>query len=721
MSQVTPSPAHPRPLDAFRRAVTQFDRTQINVWMGARNALGIALPLAVGVDLGHTGSGLVAATGALNVAAADGVDSYRQRAARMVAASVVGAITVFVSALLGGSDALTVAMRVLWAFACGLLVCLGPVAADIGTISLVVFIIFSAQAMTPSDAAWAGVIALGGGLLQTLLSIALWPIRGFQPERRVIGGYYQELARAATALPSPYGAPLASQQSTQAREAVSALTGDHRVEAERLFQLVSQAERIRLSLFAVRGSMVRLRRQVAGEPAAAAIDRLLALASSLLSSVGISLHHGGPLPDSVPALLEEAASAVESLRLAEAHGERSAPARPLLSEARSQADGLAGQLRAAIELARNTTPAGEAAFAAREVAVPWHLRLSGWLAILSANLSLDSSACRHAIRLAICIIIGDVMAHFFSLPRSYWLTMTVALVLKPDFGSTFSRGALRLAGTYAGLMLATVLFHYLSPTPSIDVLWIGLLAFVLRSVGRANYGLLVTAISALIVFLFSLTGVAPKDVIAARALNSTIGGILAMAIYSVWPTRERTQVPQALASMLDSYRAYLQAVSRAYIDGRSVAPHELDRLRLNGRRARSNVETAVDRLSAEPYVEAEPLRLLNAMLASSHRFVHALMALEAALTSGPSAPAPEAFQTFSHDLEIVLFLLESRLRGSPVTPDRLPDLREDHNRLVRAGDSLDGRHAWLSIETDRMTNSLNTLADQLFKWIAFRR
>jgi uncharacterized membrane protein YccC len=332
------------------------------------------------------------------------------------------------------------------------------------------------------------------------------------------------------------------------------------------------------------------------------------------------------------------------------------------------------------------------------------------LATLRANLSLDASACRHAIRLAICIAIGEVIARAFSLPRSYWLGMTIALVLKPDFGATFSRGVLRLAGTYAGLLLATVLFHFVSPAVAIHVLWIGILAFVLRSVGLANYGILVTGISALIVFLFSLTGVEPGDVIAARALNSTIGGALALAIYWVWPTRERTQVPQSMARMLDAYRLYFRAVSRAYIHGREVAVRELDRLRINARRARSNVETSVDRLSAEPYVDAAQLSMLNAMLASSHRFIHAVMAVEAGLTAVSSAPASEPFRKFASDLEKVLYFLAEGFRGSTLTPDSLPNLREDYSHLSRSGDSL------LHIETDRMTNSLSTLAEQVFRW-----
>jgi uncharacterized membrane protein YccC len=698
----------PRPLEAFWRTLTQFDRTKVNLWMGFRNALGIVLPLAVAVDLGYPASGLVAATGALNVAAADGEDSYRQRGVRMLASSVIGAAAVLIGALSAPSDIAVAGIGVLWAFAAGLMVCLGTAAGDIGMISLVVFIIYSRQSMTPAHAAGAGLIALAAGLLQTGLSIALWPFRGRQPERRAIGDFYNELARVATIPPDPYGAPPASQHSTRAQEALSSLAGDHRVEAELLFALVSQGERIRLSLFAVGRALVRARREDGSEPAAAVIQQFLERASHLLAALGHSIQ-GEPLSDAASALLKELENPAAALRLAEERSKQLA-IHPRLSEARFQMDALAGQLRAAVELSGKTTPEGETAFAAREARAPWYLRLTGRVATLRANLSLESSACRHAIRLAICIAIGDILIHWFRLPRSYWLNMTVALVLKPDFGGTFSRGVLRLAGTYAGLALATVLFQVTYPTRASHVIGIGILAILMRGFGRANYGVLVALLSALIVLLFSLNDVAPHDVISSRALNTTIGGTLALVIYWIWPTRERTQAPQAMATMLDVYRLYFQAVARAYLDGRAVDPHTLDRLRIDSRLARSNVETSVDRLSAEPFADANQLRVVNAALASSHRFIHAAMALEAGLTPGAPPPAGEPFKTFSHNVETFLYLLAAHLRGSTVAPESLPNLREDHNRLARTDTAL-------LIETDRMVNSLNTLAGQIFRWV----
>jgi uncharacterized membrane protein YccC len=695
-----------------------FDAGRMNRWIGLRNALGVALPIAVFIDLGYPAYAVVAGMGALNVAAADGTDAYRRRAVRMLASTCLGATAIFLGSVTGHDRTLSFALATVWTFATGMLVALGTAAADIGMLSLVSLFIYIARPVGLEQAAWSGVIALGGGLLQTALSILPWPLGRFGPERSAIGDFYSALSTAALMPPDPYGAPLATQQSNLAQEALSAIARDHTVEAERYYLLASQAERIRITLFSLTRVGERMKREEGGASSGAVVQRALESAASLLQSVAGQLQNR-PLPDATPAWLEEIQNAALALR--GTIGSDPSVLAMEVRDARSQILALAGQLRATLDLAQRATPAGESVFAQREALVPWRLQLTGGLATLRANLSLDSSSCRHAIRLSLCVMIGLTIARGFSLPRSYWLAMTIALVLKPDFGSTFSRGILRLAGTYAGLLLATVLFHFFSPAQPVDVLWIAILVFIQRWVGRANYGILVVAISALIVFLLSLTGIPPKDVIAVRALNTTIGGALALAIYWVWPTRERTQVPPALASMLDAYRLYFQGVSRAYIDARSIVTHELDRLRMNARRSRSNAETSVDRLSAEPQVDPSLLRLVNAMLASSHRFIHAVMSMEAGLALSHSAPARDAFRTFSHDLEKTLYFLAARLRGSPVAPDVLADLREDHNLLVHSGDMLNERYALVNVETDRMTNSLNTLAEQVFRWAAIER
>ena len=320
-------------------------------------------------------------------------------------------------------------------------------------------------------------------------------------------------------------------------------------------------------------------------------------------------------------------------------------------------------------------------------------------------------------RLAVCVAAGDALGRGFGLRRSYWLPMTIGIVLKPDFAATFSRGVLRLAGTFLGLVLATGLFHLLPPWPLAPVLLIGALMYLLRWAGPANYGILVTGVTALVVFLIGLTGVAPQEVMVARGLNTAAGGAIALLAYALWPTWERTQAPEAVASMLDAYRDYFRKVQLSYVRPGEVPAAELDRTRMAARLARSNVEASIDRLMAEPRTTAATVALLSALLASSHRLVHAVMALEAGLASSHPAPARAPFRPFADDVEITLHSLAGALRGSPLRLEELPDLREDHRALVESGDSLTERYALVNVETDRITNSLNTLSGEVIRWV----
>jgi len=452
------------------------------------------------------------------------------------------------------------------------------------------------------------------------------------------------------------------------------------------------------------------------------LDLYLANASRILAAVGHSLVTGEPAGGELEEWLEELQTLPETLRALNEQTKAPTPqVTALRNEAIFQKDALTGQLRAAVDLAASATPAGSAAFEQREARRPWSLRLSGTLATLLANLHLQSAACRHAVRLAVCVAIGDALARGLELRWSYWLPMTIAIVLKPDFTATFSRGVLRLAGTSAGLLLATGLFHVQASGYWPEVALIAVLMFVLRCFGPANYAILSMAVTALVVALIAMTGISPKEVIAARGFNTVAGGIIALIAYWIWPTWERTRVAEAAAQMLDAYRDYFRAIRELYITQAQPAPRELDRARLAARLARSNLEASIDRLSAEPGTSPATRKLLAGLLASSHRLVHAVMALEAGLYTSHAVPAREAFRTFANHVELTLYYLASALRGERLTREALPDLREDHHTLVHSGHAPGERYELVNVETDRITNSLNTLSEELLRWIESER
>ena len=707
-------------MPAFWQTVTRFDRKQLAPVMALRNAFGVAVPLFAGILVGNPAGGVMAATGALDVAFSDGNDPYMHRGRRMLWASLFVSLAVFAGRLCGNNHPLTIALEAVCAFTVGLLVAAGSAPSDIGAVTLVTLIVFSASPASGfGKALTSGLLALAGGVLQTVFSLALWPVNRYAPESRALGLLYGELAhRVETGAPASE-APPATDTILAARAAVAGLEADRSVEAERYLALFSQAERIRLALLALGRIYARLGRE---PDTAAEIDilgRALQLAGRILKSIGGSLVarvKGNAHPECLAELRELA----DRLREPRMHN-CSAFLTAMRGDARWQLDALIGQLSSAVELAAHASSTGAQEFERREFAQPWSLRLASVLAVLRANLTLESAALRHAVRLAVCVAIADTLTRSLALPRGYWGPMTVAIVLKPDFTTTFSRGVLRLAGTFTGLALATALFRVLNPALGVQALLLTVFMFLMRWAGPANYGVLVSALTALVVLLFALTGVPPSQVIAARALNTVAGGFIALAAYRVWPTWERTRVPEALARLLDAYRAYFQAIRDAYVEpGLERDPEFLTRLdgvRQAGRLARSNLEASIGRLRTEPGVPPERLTALNTILANSHRLIHALMALEAGLLRSQPMPARPAFRNFANDVDTTLYFLAAYLRGTTVHPGDLPDLREDHRALLLSGDRRSERYQLVNVETDRVTNSLNTLALEITHWV----
>src|SRR3974390_3356865 len=188
-----PRAAGPSTMKALWEIVTRVQRDRISPWLGIRNAIGVGLPLAAGVATGSIAMGLAVAFGALNVAFSDSADPYTVRARRMLAASVLVGLALAIGETVGNSPAGHIAVTTGWALAAGLLVALSTDAADLGAMSLVTLVVYSAFPARPERAALAGLLAFGGGLLETGLSLAAWPVRRYAAQRRALANLFLEL------------------------------------------------------------------------------------------------------------------------------------------------------------------------------------------------------------------------------------------------------------------------------------------------------------------------------------------------------------------------------------------------------------------------------------------------------------------------------------------------------------------------------------------------
>ncbi len=673
------------PRSAFRRLVSEaarIDRSLVSVSMALRNAAGVVLPLALGTATGHLVVGLTMAVGALNVAFSDGSDAYRTRAARMLAATALSALSVFAGAAAAGIGVLAVLLAALWSFAVGMLVLFGNTPAQLGVTTLILLIVFGAEPMTPHDALATAALVGAGGLLQTVLAVSAWPARGFAPERRALERSCRALAAWASAPASTDAGLPGSKELAAANDVLTATRADHGPVAEALVSVLNQVERMRLVFIALGDIAARLDSDGGGARAGDPIRDLLRVSGDGLMLIAGALSDE-PAPRDVPLLLDRFDLAMNSLRAAAE--EARAGTRWLLEGALSRAYTLRGELRAALEMSARAGDGAARESFRMELELPASLRPYGVWRRFRANLTPRSAAFRHAARLVVCIMLAKGLAVVLAMPHAYWIPMTAAIILKPDFTATFARGMARLAGTLAGLLAMSLLLHVVPGSAPYYIALVAVLTFAVRGIGRSNYAILVFAVTGLIVVLLTLGGAPALASMEARGMATLVGGALALAAYAIWPTWERSQTPLLLADMLDAYRSYFDAVMDGLMTPDGISESRLVAARLQARLARSNADASVDRLFAEPRGTRSERSRATRLLATSRRFTRAALAMEAGLRAKGDTPRwPRELATFGRDVDVTLVALASALRGQRAALESLPDLRADQEAIRAA-------------------------------------
>jgi uncharacterized membrane protein YccC len=366
---------------------------------------------------------------------------------------------------------------------------------------------------------------------------------------------------------------------------------------------------------------------------------------------------------------------------------------------------LSGQLAAAVRNANWAGSRGEERAAAAETRLPRALRGSAVLATLRANLTMRSVAFRHAVRCAACLGIALLVSRLWQLPHGYWLPMTAAIVLRPDFAATFNFGLLRVVGTVLGLVLTTVLLYVTPDAPWAHLALMALLCMAFRYLAGAHYGIAVAALTGTVVILLSFEGVGSGAAVMDRVVNTALGSGMALLAYVAWPTWERSRARAALAAMLDAYADYLAALA---------SPPQRDahrEARTTARTARTNAQASLERMRAEPATPPPLLDLANALFANGNRLARTAMSFEALLDESGTLPEQAAACRFVGHAADATRAIAGALRERRA-PDALPDLRAMQRELAMrlAASDAHGNADLLVRISDRLADNVNTLA-----------
>ncbi len=655
------------------QAALKVDRSQITMVQAIRGTIGFMVPLALGVATRHVAEGVSMAGGAATLGAVGLTFTYRARTRTLLLACFGIALSAFIGSLIGRIDWLAILVLGLWGFGAGLLASTGQSGLAIGIQSTVAMIILTHFALDPLHAALQALLMLAGALFQTLLASIPWPRQSATAERVALAAVYQKLATYASNLTKDTSKVEVGNSLLQAYTTI-ADTNIRSSQGKVLVALFEEAERIRLLMLVITRLLRNLLKDKTKEQYTTYIERLLEASAAALEQISDDLIHIHRTTRYIGAFehLDDVYTAFHQQSGRESQGK-------VVLQLTAYCDLLREQLYVVKGLVETKSELPESLSVPLTIPQQSFLRLRDAWTTLRANFTFDSVFFRHGLRQGIALALATALYRITPLPieRGYWIALTVLLVLRTDLSGTFTRGIARLVGTLLGVVLTAILVTTLAPTKEFLVLFDALAAFLAFSFFLANYAIFSAFITVEVVLL--LTFIEPQPLVTSvdRAVDTLIGGVLALVLYSIWPTWEHTQVLSNIVKRIYATRAYFVAVMGAYQDPRLYNLERIETLRMKSRVASSNASLSIQRSRQEPetrHVHAIDPELAEGLLSATNIIMQSALSLEAFLVDSPTQHTLPETVAFMHTIDKALGMIATSIdKEQPL--DDFPDVQ----------------------------------------------
>jgi uncharacterized membrane protein (TIGR01666 family) len=248
------------------------------------------------------------------------------------------------------------------------------------------------------------------------------------------------------------------------------------------------------------------------------------------------------------------------------------------------------------------------------------------------NLTFSSASFRHAVRVSMSCLLGFIASKLFIHGHhSYWVLLTIIVILKPGFSLSKQRNYQRLIGTIAGGIVGIAILKYI---PNEDVEFILFIALMIGtySFTRLNYVVAVIFMTPYVFLLFKFLGVTSTSLVQERIVDTAIGsGIAFIAMYIILPRWELEDVPKYLAEVISANAGYLAKIAET-ITGRPVSITDYKLARKDIYVKSANLSAMFERMTSEPKSKQKKVKEI-------HKFVvlnHILSSYLANLSSGIS-------------------------------------------------------------------------------------
>lgn len=509
----------------------------------ARSLAGIAVVAAVTLQWGPTGS-VPAVVGTTAFAAAAAFqDSPRSRVPLVYLVSALSGLAVLLGALTSAYPVLFVVVVAVWCFGAAMLWAHGPNAGLIGAASAALLVVAPPVAPTIATAVVTTALAVTGGLSQALV-IALWPPQRRRTQRDALVAAYRSLAADARALADGHtgdGWAVDTEPLVALREAFT--TGTTRGGANRLRSAVHR------DWYALPERIAATLTDTAGVPRSDALSRVLEEAADTMAAVADTNRSGRVSTDV-------------------AIGRFDSVAKDAVGSESGVVQRLSALLHEVVAMRLGDfVPSTPDAVRLRRPELP--TSVSSAIRGMRGHLMWNSPVLRHAVRLSVAVAIACAVDRYAGGQYVYWIPLAVLIVLRPETAHTYTRCVGRLAGTVAGVVVASALLFVVdfsvAATTMLAVVVIGI-TYVVAGFGYVAMSAAVTT-SALLLLDAGRAGGPPS--MSDPLLAALVGGGLAVIAHVVLPDDELTRLAQRAGELLKTEIDYAAAVIKGYV-------HELD-------------------------------------------------------------------------------------------------------------------------------------------------
>ncbi len=680
--------------------VLRIDFSLLAPVTGAVTALPLVLMLAISLHFSSGSSAIAMAVGANLVAVVSLVGAPRLSLRLALLDAALMGFAVFIGTITVPTAWLHIALLVPWCFGAGMLVVFGQTQAAIGTQAIIAYVVLGRFAGSALTALHLSLFVVGGALIEVLALLILRLPPSFRHQRSQIANAFETIAELARSAPSRPATDLLSAIDT-ADQALSARSIFGRTDVQELRGILNQVRRFRLELTTLAG--LRQRMDNTAPELEGGIRDATAIAARALDELGAALR-SPRAPSSWHESIDELRASTAQL---EARYVDDSTSGLIVAQCVAHLNAMRGQLRSAgtmIEHLNSDQNRRAWRVRAPNFSNPSRDQLDMNYSLIKENLSSDSSAFRHAVRLSVAIPVSTMLGSILAIPRSYWIPFAVAVILKPDYSTLVKRGLGRLVGTMLGATLAAVLASEFNSNYAVTLVMVAIIAWLAYATWAASFSVAIGFVTALILVLLSISSNDTIGTALDRLLDVSLGGALSVIAYLVWPTSPRAGVSQAEASLFRALHDYLEIVSQQ-IRNVQVASQEVAHRSKTVRIAWGKAEAAVGRSIEEPAsTRINPLEG-RSLMSATMRILRVIHALRTEAERGVTIGELEHYNELVSGCLLALERLSQHFQGVPA--HAVGDLRMKCDLAERQLADV-GAAGSLALNLGELVNAINT-------------